>query len=235
MDGADLGALVVSFSNLFKHIDPSMADEVRSSLVSIEDNCIKLGFSLTPAARSAVGALLVFAASEDAPAIPYECNEYLRNINRIAESYDAEVEMSSVIPNQPSVRFNKKRPLPLIEKKTVVLKYDSSIYGKIMQVGGARPNMHVAPLSGGAQVVCETSEELAIQAEKLLYQTVRVTGEAREEDGNLRMKAADITRFKGGSGNPFKGFEDLLLEDSLVAESVSEYLATLKEDDSSDG
>jgi hypothetical protein len=235
MDGVDLGTLVASFSNLFKHIDPAVADEVRSSLVSIEDNCIKLGFSLTPAARKAVGTFLIFAASENAPAIPYECNEHLRSINRITESYDAEVEMSSVVPNQPSVRFNKERPLPLVEKQTVVLKYDTSIYGKIMQVGGAHPNMHVAPLSGGAQVVCETSEDLAIQAAKLLYQMVRVTGEAREENGNLRMKAADITRFKGGSGNPFKGFEDLSLEDSLVAESVSEYLATLKEDDSSDG
>jgi hypothetical protein len=235
MDAADLGELISSFSKLFKHIDPELADDVRSSLVSIEDNCIKLGFALNPAAKTALAAFLLFANSETAPAIPYECNDSLRTINRITSSYEAEVEMDALSPNQSPVQFSKDKPLRLVKKTAATLKYETSIYGKIVQVGGGNPNIHILPLNGGRQVICDTSEELAIQAAKLLYQTVRVTGEAKEENGAVRMKAADITRFKGGSGNPFKRFEDLSLEDSLVAESVSEYLATLKEDDSTDG
>ncbi len=236
MDAADLGELISSFSKLFKHIDPELGDDVRSSLVSIEDNCIKLGFAFNPAAKTALATFLLFVNSETAPAIPYECNDSLRTINQITSSYEAEVEMEALSPNQPPVHFGKDKPLRLVKKTAVTLKYETSIYGKIVQVGGAKPNMHIALLNGGRPVICDTSEELAIEAAKQLYKVVCVTGEAKEEnDVIVRVKASSISRFSGQGKNPLSAFKNLSFDESFVGESVSEHLANFREDESSNG
>ena len=168
--------------------------------------------------------------------IPPTCDEPIRAINKVVARYDASVEFDGSIGSaEVPVKISKEKPIPIREK--AVLTYSTTIYGKVIQVGGAKPNVHIKPLSGESQVICDLSEDQAKKSAALLYDTVCVSGVAKEEDGAItRMQVVDILPFRGGEGtNPLKNFSDLLEGETLVHDDSDRFMHMVRGSEDEDG
>lgn len=80
------------------------------------------------------------------------------------------------VENYPAFTIPSERRFSEMLKETPNIRFQHTIYGKVIDVGGDKPNIHIRPLGGGTEIICDCSEELAPEVAHLLYSVVGIVG-----------------------------------------------------------
>ena len=111
----------------------------------------------------------------------------------------------------------------MVEEKPNIC-FQHTIYGKVIDAGGDKPNIHIRPLGGGEEIICDCSEELASEVAHHLYSIVGIVGRVTRSADPIRMDATALLPYRQPSRNPFvllkehgigKYFEGRIVEDFM--------------------
>lgn len=106
----------------------------------------------------------------------------------------------------------------------IPIKYQDTIYGSVISVGGVRPNIHLQPVTGEATIICECSEEIAKEVAKLLYTLIGLSGEVTKNGASLRMKVNSISSYRSPKINPFVVLKEAGVGKFFENESVEDFM-----------
>lgn len=193
-------------------------------LAALADNCVRLDFKVRSSkVKSAIVAFSTFiagqAASSDIPGI-----NNLIELDRVRAKF-ADITMTfSAFENIPAVTLPADRKLSDMIKPKPNIRFRHTIYGKVMDAGGERPNIHIRPLGGGADIICDCSEELAAEVGGLLYSVVGIFGEVTRSSDPIRMKALALLPYRKPNENPFSILKETGVGKYFENESVEEFM-----------
>lgn len=191
-DMRELGLFIVEVSNLMAKADP--AGDAKAGLASIEPNCIKLNINLLNRRAVRVLSLLWFYLSGANVTLPLACNAQIDFINGFVKRNNLTISVPGRHGSGP-LHVSAVNPIRKMEARK--MRYTTSIYGELMDVGGVTPNAHIKPVNGEKQIRCQIDRDMAIALGERLYSVVGLRGEATSEDGV-------ITDFKVSSILPYR-------------------------------
>lgn len=193
-------------------------------LAAMADNCVRLDFKIRSApVKAAVVAFSAFLAGEavasDSPIL-----RNLAELDRVRARFAGVSMTFPAVDGCPSVTLPPERKLSEMVKEKPNIRFQHTIYGKVIDAGGDRPNIHIRPLGGGEVIICDCSEELASEVAHQLYSIVGIVGEVTRSAEPIRMKATALLPYRKPERNPFallkesgagKYFEDQSVEDFM--------------------
>lgn len=199
-----LAALISALSSVLAE----KSDDLR--LAGIADNCIRLDFACaTPSVMASVRnatAIVAALAIGNATAVPTAMAESIAELDKVRERLLPDVALH--LPECGEVQATTISPgtklAAKIERQPEV-SYATTVYGKLMDAGGEKPNLHLRPVGSDAEIICECSEEIAAEAAKLLYTVIGVEGTVVHGglDCIKRMRVSSILPFRQKPGrNP---------------------------------
>jgi hypothetical protein len=206
LDATELGAFITNLASLAHKIG---GKDSRIAITAIEPNCISL--SVLGKNEAAVKALSTFVAAQLAAGslmLPTACNDEIRYLNGFSKRLDA--ALSFVCDDQTRrLRVTPKALLRQAEKRSP-MRYETTIYGEVVDVGGVTPNVHLDCVGHG-KVKASLSRELAIQLAPRLYQVVGLRGMATEVDGEITdFSVTEVTPYRYQPGtDPCAGLREL--------------------------
>ena len=210
------------------------SDDLR--LGGMADNCIRLDFVYPQAVGDAIraaAAIVTALAVGTATVVPSGMAERIAELDKVRERYFSDVSLhlpecgevpASVI--SPGTRLAAK-----IMRPTEV-KYATTVYGKLMDVGGEKPNLHLRQVGTNAEVICDCTEEIAAEAAKLLYTVIGVEGTV--ERGGLdcikKMSISSILPYRQNHGSPLAELRKLGYDRHFrkMGMTVPEYMAWVR-------
>lgn len=213
-----LSDLLLALSSLF-------ADNADNfSLISVSDNCIRLDFAYS--SESVRACIVSFCMFVNGHAV--DVDENFENKTRkldyaIAKIGDVSVTFDS-IDNLPIKTFQPGEKLSDMLSNPISIKYQDTIYGSVISVGGVRPNIHLQPVTGEATIICECSEEIAKEVAKLLYTLIGLSGEVTKNGASLRMKVNSISSYRSPKINPFVVLKEAGVGKFFENESVEDFM-----------
>lgn len=199
-------------------------------LASMEDNCIRLDFSiqsLTVKANIAIFAALL--AGENISS-DYSVSGLVDLDRARARFGDVSITFPSV-GDYPAVTIPPDRKLADMIKENINIRFQHTIYGTVMNAGGGNPNVHIRPIGGGNVVICDCSKELALEIAPMLYSVVGIVGEATKRGGTIRMKAHALLPYRKPLRNPFAILKESGVGKYFENESVSGFMQSIREND----
>lgn len=205
-----LAALITALSSVLA----GKSDDLR--LAGIEDNCVRLDFSCMSASAiaSAGKALAVMAALAvgTSTMVPPEMEESIAELDRVRERHfsDVALHLPKCDKGQETVISPGTRLAANIERPAEI-SYATTLYGKLMDAGGEKPNLHIRPVGSDSEVICDCSEEIAAEAAKLLYTVIGVEGTVEHGgfDCIKRMRVSSILPYRQKPGNPLEELRKL--------------------------
>ena len=174
-------------------------------LTALVDNCCRLDFKVrSPRVKMAIVAFSALLAGQQPEASDFLELHNLREFDRVRIKYFADISMTfPEVEGFPSVTLSSDRKLSDMVSKKPNIRFQHTVYGKVIDAGGERPNIHIRPLGGGPDVICDCSEELAAEVGCLLYSVVGIVGEVTRSTAPIRMKAQALLPYRKPSRNPF--------------------------------
>lgn len=206
LDAHDLGVFITTLASLAHKIG---GEESQIAITGIEPNCISL--NVLGKSEAAVKALATFVAAQlaaGAVMLPVACNDEIRYFNGFCKHHEASVSFVGDDETQ-RLRVTPKALLRQAEKRSP-MRYETTIYGEVVDVGGITPNVHLDCVGHG-KVTANLSRELAIQLAPRLYQVVGLKGIATEVDGEITdFSVTELTPYCYEPGtDPCAGLRDL--------------------------
>lgn len=197
-------------------------------LAAIEDNCVRLDFNIRSArVKAAIVAFTALLAGQlqtpDSSVI-----RYLGDIDRVRAKLPGVAITFSAVDNIQSVTLPPERKLSEMVKEKPNIRFQHTVYGKVMDAGGERPNIHIRPLGGGGEIICDCSEELAAEVAHLLYSVVGIFGEVTRSVEPVRMKALALLPYRKPSRNPFTILKEAGAGKYFENESVEEFMRVVR-------
>jgi hypothetical protein len=186
--------------------------DLKVSLVSIEPGSESLAFALTSDVMSGVSLLSRAYYERNYSTIPLEAQQSLHEISKQAASQSWEVEfVENEQFNIPRAIISDDNPVPA--PKVIVAQGDTTIYGRLIRVGGVSPRA-MLEMPDGRYLYIELAENMAVTlaSKERLYKDVGIEGTAtwRVDTWELiRFKANRITKYQPSKHNIVTTFEDL--------------------------
>jgi len=190
------------------------SDDLR--LTGIEDNCVRLDFACSsPSVIANVGKTLGIIAAlavGTTTVVPPEKAESIAELDRVRERLFPNVAMH--LPKCDKVQETVISPgtrLAANIERPAEISYATTLYGKLMDAGGEKPNLHIRPVGSDSEVICDCSEEIAAEAAKLLYTMIGVEGTVEHGgfDRIKRMRVSSILPYRQKPGNPLEELRKL--------------------------
>lgn len=204
LDIAETAKFLKAMSDLLCAINPEA--KAGGRLVSIESNCVKLGFLMSRQALKAYAlfALFQMGLRDD---LPNACNNPIRELNRFMSRNEVSMRMSA---GKKHGFFLVNCDNRLKDSVATKMKYQTTIYGEVVDAGGSDdPNVHI--ICNSKKITCHTTKEIAKRLGGRLYETVGLHGEASEENGEIiDFKVSGIDEYEYEAGrDPFLGLREL--------------------------
>ncbi len=203
-------------------------------LSAMEDNCVRMDFRIHTAKVRAT--TIMFAAFLTGQLIASN-SAILRNlaeIDRVRAKFDGVSITFPAVENYPAVTVPPDRKLSDMIRPEPNIHFQHTVYGKVVDVGGDRPNIHIKPLGGGAEIICDCTEELAAEVAHLLYSIVGITGEVTKSIDPIRMKALALLPYRKPTRNPFEILKEAGAGKYFESESVEEFMRKVRGNDGDD-
>jgi len=171
-------------------------------LESIEDNCVLYKMKTVGVAATAITTLFsCFNTTSNWNDYPIDFYNKAIKFHKTITSKNMECVFLDSDTNTVKMKISKKHPMPNIEKN--IMKYHTTIFGELIDIGGIKPNAHIIPLGESKSITCSISKELATKLGSRLYTTVGLAGEVLSESGNIvSMKVETIDPYVK-KDNPF--------------------------------
>jgi hypothetical protein len=196
-----------------KDITPEVAEhELIISLVAIEQGSDALTFVLTGEAMSGVSLLSQAHLSHDYSGISPKAQDALHRISTQASKNSWNVEfVKDERHNIQETIISEDDPVP--PPNIVTAQGDTTIYGRLMRVGGVSPRAMLA-MPDGSYLYIDLTETMAVTlaSKERLYQDVGIEGTAtwRVDTWELmHFKAKRITDYQPHKNNLVRSFESL--------------------------
>ena len=200
-------------------------------LVDMEDNCVRLDFKIKTS--TVMNAVIGFSAFLSGHLADFESG-FINNIHeldRIRSKFGDVSFTFSAIGKYEKITVPADKKLSEMVKHKANIRFEHTIYGKVIDAGGDRPNIHIRPLGGGSEIICDCSEELAIEVASLLYSVVGITGEVVRNEAPMRMKAHALLPYRKPECNPFSLLKEAGAGKYFENTSVEEFLRHVRGDD----
>lgn len=200
-------------------------------LTAMEDNCVRLDFNFRSApVKTAVLAFSAFLAGQSID----PDSSVLRNLadlDRVRAKFAGVSITFPAVENYPAFTIPSERRLSEMVKETPNIRFQHTIYGKVIDAGGDKPNIHIRPLGGGAEIICDCSEELATEVAHLLYSVVGIVGEVTRSVPPIRMKATALLPYRKPTRNPFAVLKEAGVGKYFEDESVEDFMREVRGND----
>lgn len=203
-------------------------------LAAMEDNCVRLDFLIRSApVRAAVVAFAAFLAgrvvASDSPVL-----RNLADLDRVRAKFSGVSITFPAVDDYPAVTLPAERKLADMVSARPNIRFQHTIYGKVIDAGGDRPNIHIRPLGGGEVVICDCSEELAAEVAKQLYSVVGIVGEVTRSAEPFRMKATALLPYRKPERNPFAILKESGVGKYFENQSVEDFMREVRGDPEGD-
>jgi len=200
-------------------------------LAAIEDNCIRLDFNIRSAkVKAAIALFAAFLVGQAvAPDSSVLCN--LGELDRVRAKFAGVSMTFPAVNGIQSVTIPPDRRLSDMVKTKPNIHFQHTIYGKVMDAGGEHPNIHIRPLGGGTEIICDCSEELASEVAHLLYSVVGIVGEVTRSADPIRMKAQALLPYRKPTRNPFAILKEAGASQYFESESVEDFMRKVRGND----
>ena len=200
-------------------------------LASMEDNCVRLDFRY--ASTTVKAAIIAFSALLAGQSIDINSSTFqnLSDFDRVRSKFPNVSITFPAIDNYPECTVPFERKFSEMVKKAPNLHFQHTVYGKVIDAGGDKPNIHIRPLGGGAEIICDCSEDLATTVAKQLYSIVGIVGEVTRSEPSIRMKAISLLPYRKPSKNPFSILKEKGFGTFFENESVEEFIHKVRGND----
>ena len=204
-------------------------------LAALADNCVRLDFKISsPKVKAAIVTFSALLAGQpvasDSPIL-----HNLGEFDRVRTKFFADVSMTfPAVEGLPAVTLPSDRKLSDMVSKKPNIRFQHTVYGKVIDAGGERPNIHIRPLGGGPDVICDCSEELAAEVGCLLYSVVGIVGEVTRSTEPIRMKAQALLPYRKPSRNPFTLLKEAGAGKYFENGSVADFMREIRGNDGDD-
>ncbi|OGV50646.1 MAG: hypothetical protein A2X49_14115 [Lentisphaerae bacterium GWF2_52_8] len=179
----DAAQILDVFVCLVRSADPDALDEeMEMSLESLGLSSVSFTILLSERALAAWRKFLAFQRGERGVTLPAPCNHYIVDLNRFINRINAKLSCSD--GQGGFVIWQPGEMLRRIE--TLLVSFDTVLYGHLLNVGGARPNAHIRLLKERRVMVCHLrGRDLARQLASRLYSVVGLRGRAEYNGSEL--------------------------------------------------
>lgn len=197
-------------------------------LAAMEDNCVRMDFNIRSAPVKA--AIVAFSAllagqtvAQDSPVF-----RNLGDFDRVRAKFAGVSITFPAVDGYPSVTLPSEKKLSELIKEKPNIRFQHTIYGKVIDSGGDNPNIHIRPLGGGDVIICDCTEELAAEVAHLLYSVVGIVGEVTRSVPPIRMKATALLPYRKPSRNPFAILKEAGAGQYFEGESVEDFMRVVR-------
>ena len=202
-------------------------------LGGMADNCIRLDFVSSSPEVSAVvsNSLSILAALVigTATVVPPGMADGIAELDKVRERFFPDVSLH--LPECGEVHGTVISPgtrLSAQIMRPTEIQYATTVYGKLMDVGGESPNLHLRQVGTNEEIICDCTEEIASEAAKLLYTVIGVEGTVVRGglDCIKKMRVSSILPYRQKSGNPLAELRKLGYDKHFhkMGMSVPEYM-----------
>jgi len=181
-------------------LDPELpSDEAEVSLVSIGEGSNRLGVALAPSVVPSTNRVLRSVASRETSSINQKCFNSLKKIH--SQSVDRAWRITFQSQGDPALDFGEvviSEAIPFPEKKVRTTKGGTTIYGKLMRFGNARPTASVV-LDDKSRVSVEMSRQMVkdLESRHRLFDRVGFEGIATWSIPDWKIVDFEATRIVG--------------------------------------
>lgn len=200
-------------------------------LASMEDNCVRLDFKyFSDTVKAAIISFSAILAGQSVD-INSPAFQNLSDFDRVRSKLPNVSITFPAIENYPECTVPFEKKLSEMAPKAPNLRYQHVVYGKVIDAGGDKPNIHIRPLGGGAEIICDCSEDIATAVAKRLYSIVGIVGEVIRREPSIRMKAISILPYQKPSKNPFSILKEKGFDRYFENESVEDFMNKVRGSD----
>jgi hypothetical protein len=214
-------------------IKPEAIEDATVSLVAIESGSEALTFALTGEVFPGASLISRAIAEHDFSDLPVKAHQALHEISNQAARKDWTVEF--VADSSRQIReavISAEAPVP--PPKIVTALGDTTIYGRLIRVGGVRPRAMVM-MADESYLFVDLTESMAVElaSKERLYKDVGLEGTAKWRVDTweiLEFKAKRITAYQPHKTNLVKTFEALAeaAGDRWEGVDVEQFVAELR-------
>lgn len=159
------------------------------SVLEIENNCVKIKLLCLATAVLFTGT----AAAHTIKNVPMY-NTAVRKINDCMKAHGATLEYHD---GTKRLTFGETKTLPVIVEKNVDIRTTMTIYGELLDVGGANPNAHICSAAFEDDVKIDVNRDMAKQLASRLYEQVGVRADVVIRNGKIVSgKALSIVNYE---------------------------------------
>ncbi len=197
-------------------------------LTSMEDNCVRLNFRIiSSAVKATVAGFAAFLAGQvvdpDSPFL-----QHLSEFDKVRSKFEGVFFTFPSVSGFAAVTIPPEKKLAEMVKKKPNIHFSHTVYGKVMDVGGEKPNIHIRPLGGETDIICDCSEELAMEVSPLLYSVVGIAGEVIKSDPPMRMRGIRLLPYRKPTRNPFEILKEAGMGKYFEGESVEDFMRRVR-------
>ena len=147
------------------------------SVVAVENNCIKIRLLCLSTVVLFTGAVLVHPIKN---VTMY--NTAVRKITDCMKAHGATLEYRD---GTSCHTFGETETLPVILEENVDLRTTMTIYGELLDVGGANPNAHICSAAFEGDVKIDVNRDMAKRLASRLYEQVGIRAEVVIRNGKV--------------------------------------------------
>lgn len=220
----ELAKFLKVFSDIIAK-DKSSAEDFRSSFVGIESNCINLKFLFSRKALTSYAAFIMFQKGL-LFSLPSSFNSTIKELN----SFCCRNKLTIELPLNRRIKETFSEQKPFKQVQTTKMKAETYIYGKLMDIGGSKPNAHVSLLNSDKTVTCSLPEDKAKELAARLYEVVGLQGIAYYENNELiSFQVSDILPYrKRNNVDPFEELKKLGISKYFDGIDPNEYVKSIR-------
>jgi hypothetical protein len=197
MDAAELGKFLISYSSAVKEIKSESNSFI--AIEGIEDNCIAIKFKANRSAAVAHLTLIAFLSGE-AVSISETCQKHVKEMISFSRVHSATILLPGSRRHK-SFTINKDTRLP--HRQAMKHRYQTRIYGELVEVGGVTPNIHL--VYRGKKITCRIpTKEMAVELGRRLYDFIGLEGTATVEGGSWEIQEFSVSGILPYSHKPGK-------------------------------
>ncbi len=210
---SEIANQIVNFEETLLHVIKDKYPEINTeeilfSLDRIEDNSLDIIFKPLMAVAIVLNSYNLVSESinsNDFSILPIESVKSLNRIAKFTKKHDCIATFKLDNNNMSSITKDT-----IIEKVDLgVFKGETTLYGKLTDIGGEKPNLHLK-LNDKENIIIDITEEDAQKLAVNLYQFIGLKGSAvwdAETYKVIKFKFNDIVPYKGG--NTFNAISDI--------------------------
>ena len=172
--GKDLISLL---SNVYQLVEACSNEP--PSIMAVENNCITIRLLC-----SAVVGLSLCSNEIGTIKSPAKYNAAIRAINSCLHTHSATLEFQDVA-NSSICRFGDGEELPSVPETHREVQTTMTIYGELVDVGGANPNAHIRSDAFDEDVKIDVDRDVAKRLATRLYDQIGVTANIVIRDGRV--------------------------------------------------